>query len=102
MTEEKLLTVRETSLILNLTERQVIDLAQEGKIPAYQVGGQFLRFKRGQVEEYKKQFLKPSLDKSSASKSSFFEKIGDFIYFNDFYLLSLFIILWMLIIIVSE
>lgn len=102
MAEEKLLTVRETSHILNLTEKEVLDLAEEGRIPAYRVGGQYLRFKREQVEGYKREILKSSPQKSPAHRYSLVERIGDFIYFNDFYLLSLFIILWMLIIIVSE
>lgn len=102
MPDEKLLTVRETSHILDLTEKEVVDLAQEGKIPAYQVGGQYLRFKRDQVETYRKEILKSASKKDFTSQYSLWERLSDFIYFNDFYILSLMIILWMLIIIVGE
>ena len=45
MSQEKLLTVREVAIYLNISEKEVMDLAQAGTIPAYRVGGVFLRFK---------------------------------------------------------
>jgi excisionase family DNA binding protein len=85
---EKLLTIREVSAFLCLTEKQVIDLAEEGTIPAYKVGGVYLRFKREQVEEYKKVLRAGSKQK----RVSFGDRVADFFYFNDFYLLSALII----------
>ena len=43
MSQEKLLTVREVSILLNISEKEVMDLAQAGVIPAYKVGGGFLK-----------------------------------------------------------
>ena len=97
MTEQKLLTVRDVSLLLGTTEREVLDLAESGVIPAYKIGGVYLRFKRDQVEEYRKKY--------SSTKSISFQhyplkdRIGDFIYYNDFYIFSVVIILLMLYII---
>ena len=88
MAEEKLLTVREVSLVLNISEKEVMDLAQGGAIPAYKVGGVFVRFKKEQVYEYQKKFHPSSLRKDSAKKSSLGDKLSDFLYFNDFYILS--------------
>ncbi len=96
MSEEKLLTVREVSHILNLTEKAVMDLAESGTIPAYNVGGVYLRFKRGQVEEYRK---KISSDPKFRQKIAFSDRLFDFFYYNDFYILSLLLIILMLFII---
>ncbi len=99
MFEEKLITVREASLILNITEKEVIELAESGKIPAYKVGGQYLRFKRTQIEEFKKKLRIPHAVRESSSKYSLKERLQDFIYFYDFYILSILLVIWMLIII---
>ncbi|MFA5157035.1 MAG: helix-turn-helix domain-containing protein [Candidatus Omnitrophota bacterium] len=99
MSEEKLLTIREVSLFLDISEKEVIDLAESQILPAYKIGGVYLRFKRYQVEEFKKN-SKPHAQKSSALlKASFGEKVGDFFYFNDFYILSALIIAAILVII---
>jgi len=100
MAEEKLLTVRDVSLILDISEKEVIDLAEDGTVPAYKVGGIYLRFKKEQVEEYKKAIKKSHSPKEGQVKVySFKERIADFFYFNDFYVVSIFIIIAMLFII---
>lgn len=100
MTEERLLTIRDVSIILGISEKEVIDLAEGGRIPAYKIGGVYLRFKRHQVEEFRKEhhaeFAKP---KEHGPKHPLKERIGDFLYFNDFYILALLIIAAMLVII---
>ena len=88
MGQEKLLTVREVAIILNVSEKEIMDLAQSGVIPAYKVGGVFLRFKKEQVDEYRKNHH--NLHKKSAEKEAARpqDKIRDFFYFNDFYILT--------------
>ncbi len=101
MTEEKLLTVRDVSLILGISEKEVVDLAESGALPAYKVGGVFLRFKKEQIQEFKKS-TRPLASKSKTDvpqKYSFSDKVSDFFYFNDFYILTILIILLLLIII---
>lgn len=98
---EKLLTIREVSLILGISEQEVIELAQQGKIPAYKIGGVYLRFKREQIEEFKKRKIKPDLPKNTPLdagepkplEAGFKDKIKDFFYFNDFYILAILLIL---------
>lgn len=110
MSEEKLLTIREVSLILGISEKEVIEGAQQGKIPAYKIGGVYLRFKREQIEEFKKKKSEPNLPKKAADapgepkplKPGFRDKINDFFYFNDFYILTLLIILLILVIILRR
>jgi len=89
---ERLLTTREVSQLLDISEKEVIDLANQGKIPAYRVGGEFLRFRQEEILKIKSKFKK-------ASSYSWREKISDFFYFNDFYIISLILIsllLWVI------
>lgn len=89
MAEEKLLTVRDVSLILSISEKEVMDLAESGKIPAYKVGGVYLRFQRQQVEAFRKVLKPPAArDDNFPQRYSLMDRIGDFFYFNDFYMLS--------------
>lgn len=89
---ERLLTTREVSQLLGISEKEVIDLANQGEIPAYRVGGEFLRFRREEILKIRTKFKK-------VSSYSWREKISDFFYFNDFYIISLVLIsllLWVI------
>ena len=99
MAEEKLLTIRDVSLILGITEKEVIDLAESGKIPAYKIGGVYLRFKTDQLEEYRRSVQGTSPFAASLQKYSLKDRIFDFFYFNDFYILAFLLIALLLIII---
>ena len=88
--KEKLLTIREASQYLGITERQIIELAEKGVIPAYKVGGAYLRFRREQLDQIKDQ-IKPTI-KDDSLAYSFRDKVSDFFYYNDFYIFSLLII----------
>lgn len=101
MAEERLVTVREVASILNVTEKEVIELAERGDIPAYKIGGIYLRFKHSQIEEFKKTFQPWIHKNSNRVKSSAHDKIKDFLYFNDFYILAGIIII-LLIVIISQ
>lgn len=99
MAEEKLLTVRDVSLILGISEKEVMDLAESGAIPAYKIGGVFLRFKKEQIQEFKKQTRKLHPKTEPNQEYPVKDKISDFFYFNDFYILTVLIIILLLIII---
>ena len=51
MPQDRFLTVRAVAEELGITEQEVIDLAEEGKIPAYKIGGIYLRFKAEQIKD---------------------------------------------------
>jgi excisionase family DNA binding protein len=89
MTEEKMLTVRDVAIMLGVSEKDVLDLTENGMIPGYKVAGVYLRFKKEQVEQYKKNqsHLKPKPTKEETEGLG--SKIGDFFYFNDFYIFAL-------------
>jgi len=89
MTEEKMLTVRDVATMLGVSEKDVLDLTENGTIPGYKVGGVYLRFKKEQVEQYKKNqsHLKPKAAKGESEGLG--SRIQDFLYFNDFYIFAL-------------
>jgi excisionase family DNA binding protein len=95
----KLLTIREAAHYLNVTEKEVVELAENGVIPAYKVGGVYLRFKKEQLDTAKHK-VKPNQSLISIEGTAR-ERIRDFIYHNDFYILSLIIIFFLLYFIVK-
>jgi excisionase family DNA binding protein len=98
---ERLLTVRDVSLILGISEKEVMDLVESKQLEAYKVGGVYIRFKQEQIERFKKTF-KPSVSKHRASvlhKYSLKNRISDFFYYNDFYILSVLLIALILVVI---
>jgi excisionase family DNA binding protein len=101
MPEEKLLTVREVSLFLGVSEKEVIDLAESGAIPAYKVGGVYLRFKKEQVQGYKQSSHFAPSKVILAAPRSLKDSISDFFYFNDFYILCSLLILLLVVLIVQ-
>jgi len=93
MIKEKMLTVRDVASLLSVSEKDVLDLAESGAIPGYKVGGVYLRFKKEQVEQYKKDHghlhSKAAKEQPAGIKSGIF----DFFYFNDFYIFSITLII---------
>jgi len=102
MPQEKLLNIRDVSVILGVTEKEVIDLAESGQIPAYKVGGVYLRFKREQVEEFRRRSPRFSKGRGHLVNYSFRERLADFFYFYDFYIIAGVIILLMSVVIWSN
>jgi excisionase family DNA binding protein len=101
MADEKLLTVRDVSMLLSISEKEVLDLAENGAIPAYKIGGVYLRFKREQVLEYKKNFHH-ALPKTHTHKDyPLIDRVSDFFYFNDFYILS-FLLIALLVVVIFQ
>ena len=99
MTDEKLLTIRDVSLLLGISEKEVMDMADSGAIPAYKIGGVYVRFKRHEVETYKKKFMPKDRRVAVAEEYSLTDRLSDFLYFNDFYILAVLIVLFMLVVI---
>ena len=117
---EKLLTINETAHLLDIPEEEVRQLAKKGDLPAYHVGGEFLRFRREQIEAIRNEIIKKTrVQKEKTEESrivpvervilgpeavfcteSFQDKFLDFFYFYDFYIISLgiiFLILWFIV-----
>ena len=70
--------------MLGITEKKVMDLIEEGKLQAYKIANQFLRLKKNEISELRntgKVEAEVIVHPYSAS-----ERLRDFFYFNDFYL----------------
>lgn len=89
MADEKLLTIREVSQVLGVSEKEVIEFAEKGTIPAYKIAGVYLRFKREEIDAFKRK-LKPLDYRQVPAREAYSlkERFSDFFYFNDFYILS--------------
>jgi excisionase family DNA binding protein len=92
---DKLLTLKEASACLHLTEKQVRRLVSEGKIPAYQIGGMYLRFKEENIFLLRNRYGssgKTEKEKTRNENRLYLSRlpsgIRDFFYFNDFYLMA--------------
>jgi hypothetical protein len=64
-----------------------MDMIQSGQLQAYKIADQFLRFKRSDVLSIKNSGKVVSEIKSFEYTPA--ERIKDFLYFNDFYLLAM-------------
>jgi len=127
------MTIGEVAEYLKISEEEVKRLVDIGEIPAYKIGGTFLRFSKEQIDAIKSEIreieikepehARPVLDakwhpthpytelektikerEPSARQYDYtpMEKIRDFLYFNDFYIISLGIILALIYIIVRS
>ena len=87
---EKLWTTREVAEVLGIQEVDVEQLVREGKLTGYKLGGQFLRFRPSQVEALKGkiQFRRHVTQPKGARKGSQLNRLQDFFYFHDFYIMS--------------
>jgi excisionase family DNA binding protein len=100
ITREKLLTTREASHILGISEKDIINLANSNLIPHFKVAGEFLRFRRDDVFK-----VKPAIKKKyniPDKNPHHIERIKEFLYFNDFYIISLALIVVLLWIIIKD
>ena len=93
---EKLLTLKEASKLLGISPEEMEKWVQEGRLPAFQIGGQFLRFRRGEIERFRRERILPPEGSTlqadqTTERYTFFDALQDFFYFNDFYLICLFL-----------
>src|SRR3990167_3571764 len=86
MTTAQYISVRETAQLLSVSEKKVMDLVDEEKLQAYKIAGQFLRLKKSEVMNLRS--AGSITQETSQLQYTPSEKIKDFLYFNDFYLLS--------------
>jgi excisionase family DNA binding protein len=85
-TKEKLFTTREASHFLGISEKEVIDLANDNVMAHFKLGGEFLRFRRDDLLN-----IRPTIKKKynlPEKKHPRKELLREFLYFNDFYIIS--------------
>ncbi len=86
MADNQYISVREASQILGVSEKKIMDLIQSTDLKAYKIANQFLRLKKGEVLS-----LRQSGDVKNETVQFQYtarERVQDFFYFNNFYMLS--------------
>lgn len=83
---------------MGLTEQEVIDLASTHLLPSFKVAGEFLRFRKEEIFKVKATIKnKYNLPEK---KHRFKDTFREFLYFNDFYIISaavIVVLLWTII-----
>lgn len=85
-TNNQFISVRETAQLLAISEKKVMELIEARQLQAYRIAEKFLRLKKTEVLN-----LKNSGDvktENVAYEYSQSEKMRDFFYFNDFYIVG--------------
>ncbi len=97
MSTNQFISVRETAQLLSISENKVMELIESRKLQAYRIADKFLRLKKTEVLNLRNEgaIKQDNINLEYSSK----ERILDFFYFNDFYLISVLIILILLFII---
>ena len=87
---EKLWTTAEVAKYLGIAELDVEELVRQGQLTGYKLGGQFLRFRPDQVEALKGKlrFRTHSNAAMMRRRDPWLTRFSDFVYFYDFYLIS--------------
>jgi excisionase family DNA binding protein len=114
---EKLLTVVELAEYLGVKEEKVQQLVDCKAISAYKIGGELLRFRKEQIDAMRaeidsriteedrvvvseaRKMVKERHQGAGAAGNSFPDKIADFLYFNDFYIVSAVLVVILLVVI---
>ena len=109
---EDYLGLKEAAALLEIGEEELRQLVQKHEIPSHNVAGVFLRLKKKELEDLKNKWriergLFPehehfSLPSPATARAGFWEKLGDFWYFNDFYILCSILIAVLLYFIISS
>ena len=100
MPSSQFISVRETAQLLAVSEKKVLDLIADRKLQAYRIADKFIRLKREEALRLRNSGQITGENKSLPYTAG--EKIKDFIYFNDFYLISAAIIVILLYFILNE
>ncbi len=104
---EKFLTLEEAAKRLDLPTDVVESMVRSGKLPSFRLGGDILRLKASDVEAVRAGLAWPKPDFKTAVAKSVpapaarepvsppgpVDRFADFLYYNDFYIVGLLIIL---------
>ena len=93
-TSSQYISVRETSQMLAISEKKVMELIEQKKLQAYKIADKFLRLKKMEVLNLRNKG--EVIRENSVIAYSQAEIIRDFFYFNDFYIICAIIILFLL------
>ncbi len=84
-----MLTLEEVRSFLDIEQLEIEKYIKHGKLHAYKIGGTYLRFRKEEVLNLRETFPK----KTRGAQISILSRIGDFWRFNNFYIISLLIVM---------
>jgi excisionase family DNA binding protein len=115
---EKLLTLQELSEYLGIKEEKITSLVDQGVLFAYKIGGELLRFRKEQIDATRAEIESrvTDADRTGTSEaretvrmrfrstdrqdqSTLSDRMADFFYFSDFYIISAVLIIALLVVI---
>ena len=109
--EERYLSVHEASALLDVDEKELWGLVHQHQVPTHTIAGALLRFKKDDIESLKIKWriereLFPKPDRyfphaSTVKKAGLRERLADYWYFNDFYVICSALVLVLLYFIIS-
>ena len=110
--KEEFFTVHEAAALLDISEEELWHLVREHKVPTHNVAGTFLRFRQKDIEDLKVKWriareLFPKKEQyfshhNTVPNVTFPERLKDFWYFHDFYILCSLVIAILLYFILSS
>ena len=93
---EHLYSLKEAADYLGIGENRLKELVRKRVVPAYKIGGTHLRFRQDQLSIAHSTINEPAREAIYFAKEihqTGFEKVKDFFYFNDFYIISLILVI---------
>jgi excisionase family DNA binding protein len=84
-----MLTIEEVKSFLDVDQTELEKHLKAGKLHAYKIGGTYLRFRKEEVLNLRSELMPKKPAGSSVSMGS---RLGDFWRFNNFYIVSLVIV----------
>ena len=94
---DQFISVREAAQILKVSEKKIMELSEQGKLQSYRIAGQFIRFKRNDIQGMKS--TGAVIAENLHFEYTRGERIKDFFYFNDFYIIAAGVVVFFLYII---
>jgi excisionase family DNA binding protein len=95
--EEKLITTREASQLLGVSEQDVLSLTTSGQLSCIKVGGEYVRFRKKDIVSIKDAVRKKY--QAVSGNSRLHENLKEFFHFYDFYIISagiIVVLLWVI------
>jgi excisionase family DNA binding protein len=93
-----MLSLEEVKSFLELTQDDLEKYLKAGKLRAYKIGGTYIRFRKEEVLNLRSE-LRPKKSKNAPGTGA--GKVADFWRFNNFYIVSLLIVLALIAVIVK-
>lgn len=84
-----MLTIEEVKSFLEVEQAEIEKYLKQGRLNAYKIGGTYLRFRKEEVLNVRTELLSK---KGGVKRQGFISRVADFWRFNNFYIISLFII----------